>query len=351
MELQTNIINVILQIRVIQRLPQMTAMRDLVNYISDVAGIEISEASAPEPSVPPAIRSQYVFQPAKVSGEFITAILVRDPDEFSPANFSRHLLLMPQSVRRSYLVVADRLRPDVRNRLVARKIPFAVPGLQVNWPELGVVARKRQAAAAMVREGSSVYPASQLLLIGLMLGRSPADLSAKEIARQLHYSPMTISRALDELEHLEFVRVKREGHEVRVALADKASTIWEKAKPKLQNPVRQRLRVDGWSLDDNLVEHAGESALANRSMLSPPSEPVVAISSRHLGKLQAGGLRRIPAGEKDAVELQTWRYDPAIFADESGVDPLSLYLSLEGSSDERVNASLAEMMQGVQWRS
>ena len=50
------------------------------------------------------------------------------------------------------------------------------------------------------------------------------------------------------------------------------------------------------------------------------------------------------------AEVEVWRYDPALLADGPDVDPLSLFLSLRNSPDERVQAELDDMMKGLSWR-
>jgi hypothetical protein len=57
----------------------------------------------------------------------------------------------------------------------------------------------------------------------------------------------------------------------------------------------------------------------------------------------------VAAQDPDANEIEVWRYPPALFAERDVVDPLSLYLSLKGTSDERIEASLDEMMRKLGW--
>ena len=44
-----------------------------------------------------------------------------------------------------------------------------------------------------------------------------------------------------------------------------------------------------------------------------------------------------------------WGYSPSLFSDGSLVAPLSLYLSLRETDDERVAASLEELLENVKW--
>jgi DNA-binding MarR family transcriptional regulator len=335
----------------LERLPEMAEIQEFSRYINEIAGIPMSEARSAPPPVPAAISGQYALLPARVAEHPLTAIYVKDPDRFSPANFSRHLRMMPEHVQRSYLVIADRLRPHVRRRLVFRHVPFVVPGVQINWPELGVAFRKRGSVAVEPKLGPHLSPASQVVLIGMLLDRIPSDVPSVNLAEHFDYTPMSISRALDELEENGFIRVEREGRERRPSLAGEGRKIWERAKPMFRSPVRQQIRVDRNSIDQSVVGlDAGETALAKSSMLSEPREPVVAVGPAQWIDLKQHA-EEVPSGEEWAMQLQIWRYDPHKLAVNGIVDPLSLYLSLEGVKDERVRMSLDELMAKVPWRS
>ena len=60
-------------------------------------------------------------------------------------------------------------------------------------------------------------------------------------------------------------------------------------------------------------------------------------------------MKLLPSIETDAIELEIWRYDPAMFATDGIVDPFSLYLSLKDSKDERIQIALEEMMEKLAW--
>ena len=71
--------------------------------------------------------------------------------------------------------------------------------------------------------------------------------------------------------------------------------------------------------------------------------PVIAVSAA----TWRAGAEQVPAqsagGNRCAqVEVEAWTYPPAAGADGPAVDRLSLFLSLRGSTDERVEAALHE---------
>ncbi len=53
--------------------------------------------------------------------------------------------------------------------------------------------------------------------------------------------------------------------------------------------------------------------------------------------------------EPGSIELEIWKYPPELFANNDMVDPLSLFLSLKSSKDERVEMALEELQERFPW--
>jgi hypothetical protein len=85
-------------------------------------------------------------------------------------------------------------------------------------------------------------------------------------------------------------------------------------------------------------------------MLAPPACDTQALSREDWQALrQQHQVIEVPDQDPDALEIEVWSYSPAQFSDGDLVDPLSLYLSLKDGDDERVAASLEELMGKVKW--
>ena len=89
---------------------------------------------------------------------------------------------------------------------------------------------------------------------------------------------------------------------------------------------------------------AGANALAENTMLSEALPEIYAAS---LTDFRKGNYEIVLADEADIV-LQLWRYRPNILG-ESGIDPLSLAISLKDDKDERVQMAIDELLEGFQW--
>ena len=123
-----------------------------------------------------------------------------------------------------------------------------------------------------------------------------------------------------------------------------AKELFEKARPFLFDPVRRRFYIDKADLQEGFFV-AGETALADKSMLNPPN---VGVYGTAKATKPASATTQLIDGEKQC-ELEIWRYDPTILSGENCADPLSLAMSLARIHDERVVMSIDEMLREGVW--
>ena len=89
---------------------------------------------------------------------------------------------------------------------------------------------------------------------------------------------------------------------------------------------------------------AGISALAEYTNLAPDSQKTVAVYDSDFKSLRFEGLNDFDG----FIEVQVWKYPPIVLGN-GIVDKLSLYLSLEGNKDPRVEKENNNMFEGV-WK-
>jgi len=53
--------------------------------------------------------------------------------------------------------------------------------------------------------------------------------------------------------------------------------------------------------------------------------------------------------EQATARIEVWSYEPKLLGNNESVDPLSLYLSLRYSPDERVHQQLERLIEEVPW--
>ena len=95
---------------------------------------------------------------------------------------------------------------------------------------------------------------------------------------------------------------------------------------------------------------AGLTALSQRTLLEDDRLPTYAVSKKSLPALIDNRIFRQTLGSEEATfTLEAWHYDPGVLSKHTAVDPLSLYLSLRDSPDERVQQQLEILLEGVSW--
>jgi len=318
-------------------------------YVGETTGLSLHHDKQPRRDLPAYLDHRYrVFGIEAVGALRGVVILLRDPDKFSPASFEKHLRMLLPSPEMPYVLVAGDLAPYVRNRLVERRIPFVVPGRQIHWPDLGIAIRKR-AAQAPAAAPEAFSPATQAFLVALLARRLQIDAPARILAHQLGYTPMTMSRVMNELEGAGVAVTERRGHARWLQLQQNGRELWQACQDKLRSPVLKSVTVWQDALPAKSPPAAGESALSLVTMLNEPRQPVYAVDRGQATRLKRLGLARAPEGEPGSCALQVWSYDPAMAAKNGAVDPFSLYLSLRDNEDDRVRQSLEELMETVEW--
>jgi hypothetical protein len=125
--------------------------------------------------------------------------------------------------------------------------------------------------------------------------------------------------------------------------------LWEQAESHLLNPVKARhwirfIRKDGRNL------HAGLTALAASSLISDDALPTCAMKSPDFrAQLESGDIIKCLGPEDAEARVECWAYDPHLLSNEPSVDRLSLYLSLRGTHDERIEKALTALLEGMPW--
>jgi hypothetical protein len=128
-------------------------------------------------------------------------------------------------------------------------------------------------------------------------------------------------------------------------------TLWEKGRSALISPVMRIVYYADGVPEETKGLLAGESALAEHTLLAEPMRRVYAASKRLFEKMPPSTPDEVIRGKESGEVLEIWRYDPELFCQtaEGGrrtVDPFSLYAALEEERrDERVAIELENWME------
>ncbi len=318
-------------------------VKELSHYLTEVTGLKVTANPLNSRDLPYFFARLYALYHLQIGGARFTAVLLRQSDEFKPAQFLKHLHQAPFIAPDEICVVAQNLPTYVRKRLIERRIAFVVPKVQMYLPAIGMDLRPRSAGKRPVQV--ELYsPATQVVLIHWLLGRIHGMATPLALSKRLWYSAMTMSRAVDELEATQAVQVERRGRERVITFPEERRATWEKVLPHLRNPISKTVRVLEHDVDLKMVLPAGINALSKRSMLSGDSCPEYAVSGAGWKGMEKAGIEKIPIEEPGTCVLQIWRYDPKVLQTDGLIDPFSLYLSLQEERDERIEMALEDML-------
>jgi hypothetical protein len=321
--------------------------RQLERYLRDALSIDVTAAPWPYADrLPHFLKERYAF--ARVRMLETPCLLVIDSNraEESPAVVRKHLDLIRARQEGEVIYVRPQVTAYNRKRLIEQKVPFIVPGNQMYLPMLAVDLREHFRRTRSVL--SAFSPATQAVVIYALLNDVKEELIPLEMARRLGYTPMTMTRAFDELETANLGLATVRGRERCLRFPDTRKETWAKAQPFLRSPMNKRLFVRQGAPLPGI--RAGLTALAQYSMLSPPAYATMAVSREQWKEYHDRHKTiQVPAADPDGLEIQVWSYPPALFAQKDVADPLSLYLSLKDDTDERTQGSLDEMMRKFGW--
>lgn len=269
----------------------------------------------------------------------------------TPAQAAKQARMIEDSFGRACVLVYQSLSARDRRRLIEHRVSFVVPHAQAYLPPLGVDFRDRLRKSLESKRRSPTFaPTTQMALLHMLLTPWADDVRALELAAALDVSPMSISRALQELESVGLLERPRVGRERRARLALEPRKVWTESQPYLTSPVVRRYVVPEGPL--MTACEAGLTALARISSLAAPRWRTVAMHSRDWkgGRgLIATEYRGIEPVEDGCMVIEVWKYPPKVLSNGPTVDPLSLSLSLRGDEDERVQAAIEEVVEAL-WK-
>ena len=321
-------------------------------YVDDTFGERLGLVPVAPTNLPHFIIDRYAIWQGSLNGRTLLLMAIREilpPGSGATAQYLKHRDLVQRELGADLvLLLLDRAPNAIRRQMVDRKIGFIASGAQLYVPEAFLDLRERAPAFA-IASAASISPTTQFLLLAIMQGRGLGDLNLTELADDLGVSIMSISRTLDELEALQLAKAHHVGRQRRLHMLLRGQKLWEAVQAQLQSPVR-KVRVVYAQDGEKIGPLAGTSALARYTMLAPPRTETRAILAASWKSLAvADTLRPATAFDDERIEVQTWTYDPRILARNGVIDPLSLYLSVRGSPDERVAQAAEELLEPFEW--
>ena len=321
----------------------------LLSYVEAISGERLDLVAEPASALPLFLRERYgIFSTRLFGHKCLLALEAADWECGTPGEYGQHAEALGLKLGEPVVLVMPRLPSYARNRMVQLRIPFLVPGSQAYLPNSLLDLRERFPQPNAKRR-EALSPAAQCTVLYHLLRGPLAKLSLKAIARKVHYSPMMLSKVKAELEAAALCKSVRSGRALVLDFPATGRTLWEQAEPLLTSPVKKTCWVQ-WEKPGHPALLAGMSALSLRAMIAADRLPTYALPlAAFRDFLERGICAECRDAENATARMEAWSYSPQLLGDKRMVDPLSLYLSLRNSADERVQEQLGQLIEEVKW--
>lgn len=281
----------------------------------------------------------YSCQLASIEGAKAIFLYPNSAENLERPNSIKKRIAKIQSLEPLPVVVISKMltRWHVQSFLKDR-IPFVIPEKQIYLPFLGVALQNKFIAESKVV--NKVQPAAQMLFLSYMYDTSQ-ELLLSAVAKQIGFSAMTASRAAKQLEQTGLFYSHKRGVSKLIGseLYSKKAELFDKMKRFLSSPVRKNIYV--W--DEVGLAHqplSGLSALAKYTMINSPETKCYAVWPSIKTKKFTEEL----VDDSQQSEIEIWKYNPLTFAHNGIVDIISLAMSLENKSDERIQSAVEDLL-------
>lgn len=288
---------------------------------------------------------------ATICGTLFIIIAVNDDEKFAAEALAKQIKKYEFVTSRPVALLFGKTSLIQQKALFENRVPFLSPPATMFLPFLGIAMqiRKSKESDKIIDIEKKLSPQSQILFLYMLYKIKNKHISKAEAARAIGLNAMSVSRSSKELEARGLIKLQDCGNNIQMTCTSTNLDLFHKALPYLINPIEKCIIVKRDSLKQ---EHplAGETALSTVSMLSPPQMQTTACTKKDIPPSTidyTNDARWMPATELS--NLQIWKYSPTLFATNGMVDPVSLYMSLKDSNDERIQASLEEMMEFLKW--
>lgn len=336
-------------------------MKEAIQYLNETLGTDAIAIPVQKDGVgklPMFINETYKLYNTVLLNRELLLVEFRNNEELSIQQTEKHLQLIKTVFEKKIVLVIENLPTYNRKRLIEKGINFIVAGKQLFLPELLIDLKESYTNPRAKQKQQKLLPSAQFLLIYHIIHRNEEGKleghSFKEIAQQLKYTPMAITNAVDNLKYHDIIDVQGE-KEKYIRFRLERGELWRTAEQQnlLVNPVLKTVFVDEMPKGVSMLQ-TNASAMPEYSNLNPSNQQYYAIEKTVFYGLEKSNVLINPNDYGGHYALEVWKYDPLTLVadlsnDMSVVDPLSLYLSLKDSQDERIEMALEQIIEKYIW--
>ncbi|MDD3685777.1 MAG: hypothetical protein PHE56_03310 [Bacteroidales bacterium] len=330
------------------------------DYIKKVLGISVKVlpfAKSQLLGLPLYLRETYWFHTFTIFNQNLVLAEPKNEDEFSTLNIEKHFALLGDVLGKKIVFLSGNIMSYNRARLIEKGINFIVSDKQLFLPDLLIDLRENYTNPKSAYRAKSLLPSAQFLvlfhIINLENNNAIENISFKKIAKLTGYSPMAITKAVENLKALGLVEVFG-GKEKYIRFRYNKIDLWNNVLDRqlFVNPVLKRVYADNFPVTVEGVK-SNISALAVYTDLNEAKPIFYAIEKNNFNNfIKVNDLKNLNDFDGEYC-IEVWKYNPIKLMthldNKTLVDRFSLYLSLYGFYDERVEMALTQLISDVVW--
>lgn len=313
-----------------------------MEYITDALGVKVIRKEWEDSNkLPYFLTDKYMFELVQLDN--FKTLFIKPRENISVINtVKKHLNAIKKVCNLPVVFEFDKLTRQRRKSFIENKIAFVVPDKQIYIPFMGILIQEKYDSEITLQQSmESLLPSAQMILFAFIYGKcKPMYLSGA--AKQFGITPMSVSRAANQLIELKLLNVQTQGRSKILQCEITGKELFEKSKAYLINPIRKTVYIDKEQINDEMFL-SGISAVSELSMLNPPQTEVYGTVESVKDFKQSISLVDT---DKQCV-LEFWKYDTTILSGKNQADVLSLAVCFDKDNDERTQMEIEKLLEKV----
>lgn len=322
-------------------------MYKTINYIKEVFGLDLYVVPMPKEQtnkLPLYLANEYEFVTAKFLNINVILAQKKTNEPLTVIRYKIQFRTLTRVFNCPVILVLPDMEAYKRNRLIQQKINFVIDGKQIFLPELLMDIKEYN---LKVDKNDFLTPAAQCILLYHLQKESLNNCTYQQIAEKVKYPYLSVTRATEILQKLGLCIVTASKLKI-INFEDDKKVLWQNALAYLRTPVMRTVYYNR-ILNEDMCYMSDINALAYYTDINPEKEVQLAISQDELKNILVSEEQEYPRDYDCKYSVQIWRYNPEILAENGVVDPLSLYLSLNWSDNERIEMALEQLIEIQKW--
>lgn len=288
--------------------------------------------------LPNSIISSFDVYTLNILGKDLLLLIDTNEDTYSPGQIRKQQALVERITGMIPIFAFRYLASYNVQRLVAQKVNFIVPDKQMFIPSILMDLCLPKTESNNTK--SQIPAMAQCIVLYHLQVASLNGKTTQDIVELFGVSYPNINRAIKWLNDKAFIVL--EGAKTKsIQFNNEGRKLWDEIEPMLVSPIERVVFTDEW-MDNTFT--TGINALSEYTMLNPNKDKTFAIAKDNYLAVQEKTHKQF-----GGIRIEVWKYNPSLLTRSNTVDKLSLYLSLRGNEDERVQIELDNMINGIIW--